>query len=75
MVKIKLSIQEVFSTWASARTVLSNRKYSCLYNVSVDDEILSNLGIGVGLASQISFHPPLETFDGFMLRYIECVVF
>ena len=28
-------------------------------------------GVGVGLASQISFQPPLERFDGFMLRLIE----
>ena len=27
-------------------------------------------GVGVGLASQILFHPPLKRFDGFMLRLI-----
>ena len=25
-------------------------------------------GVGVGLASQISFYPPLKRFDGFMLE-------
>ena len=32
-------------------------------------------GVGVGLASQISFHPPLKRFDGFMLRLIEWAIF
>ena len=32
-------------------------------------------GLGVGLASQISFHPPLKRFDGFMLSLIEWAIF
>ena len=32
-------------------------------------------GVGVGLASQISFHPPLNRFDGFMLRLIVWAIF
>ena len=32
-------------------------------------------GVGVGLASQISFHPPLERFDGFIIRFIEWAIF
>ena len=32
-------------------------------------------GVGVGLASQISFHPPLKRFDGFMLKFIEWAIF
>ena len=31
-------------------------------------------GVGVGLAIQISFHLPLEWFDGFMLRFIEWAI-
>ena len=31
--------------------------------------------VGVGLASQISFHPPLKRFDGFMLRLIVWTIF
>ena len=27
-------------------------------------------GVGVGLASQISFYPSLKKFDGFMVRLI-----
>ena len=32
-------------------------------------------GVGVGLASQISFHSLLERFDGFMLRLIAWAIF
>ena len=32
-------------------------------------------GVGVGLDSQISFHPPLKGFDGLMLRLIEWAIF
>ena len=32
-------------------------------------------GVGVGLASQVSFHPPLKRFDVFMLRFIEWAIF
>ena len=32
-------------------------------------------GVGVGLASQISFDPPLERFDGFIVRFIELAIF
>ena len=32
-------------------------------------------GVWVGLASQISFHPSLERFDGFIVRFIELTVF
>ena len=32
-------------------------------------------GVGVGLASQISFYPPLKRFDDFMLRFIEWAIF
>ena len=64
---------------SAARVVVSNWKYSRLYNVGVHDKILANQGgggwVGVGLASQISFHPPLERFDGFMLRFIEWTIF
>ena len=31
--------------------------------------------LGVGLASQISFHLPLGRFDDFMLRLIEWIIF
>ena len=31
--------------------------------------------VGVGLASQILFHPPPERFDGFMLRFTEWTIF
>ena len=60
----------------SARIVVSNWKYSCLYNVRVHDKILANHeGVGVGLASQILFHLPLERFGGFKLRFIEWTIF
>ena len=32
-------------------------------------------GVGVGLASQSPFYPPLKRFDGFMLRFIEWAIF
>ena len=32
-------------------------------------------GVGVSLASQILFHPPLRMSDGFMLRFIEWAIF
>ena len=32
-------------------------------------------GVGVGLASQILFHPSLNMFDGFMLRLKEWAIF
>ena len=32
-------------------------------------------GAGVGLTLHISFHPPIERFDGFMLRFIEWTIF
>ena len=32
-------------------------------------------GVGVGLASQTSFHPPLKRFDDFMIRVIEWAIF
>ena len=32
-------------------------------------------GVGVGLTSHISFHPPIERFDGFMMRFIEWTIF
>ena len=32
-------------------------------------------GVGVGLASQILFHPPLKMSDGFMLGFIEWAIF
>ena len=32
-------------------------------------------GVGVGLASQISFHPQLKRFDGFIIRFIEWAIF
>ena len=32
-------------------------------------------GVGLGLASQISFHPPLKRFDAVMLRLIEWAIF
>ena len=32
-------------------------------------------GVGVGLASHISFHLPLERFDGFGMRSIEWTIF
>ena len=32
-------------------------------------------GVGVGLTLHISFHPPIERFDGFMLRFIEWTIF
>ena len=59
----------------SARIVVSNWKYFQLNNVRVHHEILANKGVGVGLASQISFHPPLKRFDGFMLKFIEWAIF
>ena len=31
-------------------------------------------GVGVGLASHISFHPPLEKSDGFIVRSIELAI-
>ena len=59
----------------SAKIVVSNWKYSRLYNVVVHDKILANQGGWVGLASQILFHPPLERFGGFMLMVIEWAIF
>ena len=59
----------------SARSVVLNCKYSRLYNVRVHDKILAKKGVGIGLASQISFYPPLERFDGFMLRLIDWAIF
>ena len=32
-------------------------------------------GVGVGLASQISFHLPLESFDELMMRLIKWAIF
>ena len=32
-------------------------------------------GVGVGLGSQISFHPPLKRFDCLMFRFIECAIY
>ena len=32
-------------------------------------------GVGVGLTSHISFHSPIERFDGFILRFIEWTIF
>ena len=31
-------------------------------------------GVGVGLTSHISFYPPIEMFDGFVLRFIEWTI-
>ena len=31
--------------------------------------------VRVGLTSHISFHPPIERFDGLMLRFIEWTIF
>ena len=31
-------------------------------------------GVGVGLTSHISFHPPVVKFDGFMLRFLEWTI-
>ena len=49
--------------------MVSNWKYSRLYNVGVQYKILENQGGRVGLAS-LSFRLPLERFDEFMLRFI-----
>ena len=60
----------------SARIVVSNWKYFHLYNVRAHNEFLANKrGVGVGLASQILFHPPLKKIDGSMLRLIEWAIF
>ena len=32
-------------------------------------------GVGVGITSHISFHPSIERFDNFMLRFIEWTIF
>ena len=32
-------------------------------------------GVGVGLASHVSFRLPLERFDGFTMRFIEWTIF
>ena len=32
-------------------------------------------GVGVGLASHVSFRLPLERFDGFTTRFIEWAIF
>ena len=48
--------------WVVARIVLSNWKYSRLYNVGVHEKILENF--------HSSFRLPLERFDEFMLRFI-----
>ena len=32
-------------------------------------------GVGVGLASHVSFHLPLERFDGITMRFIELTIF
>ena len=32
-------------------------------------------GVGVGLASQSSFHTPLKRYGGFILRFIEWAIF
>ena len=59
----------------TAKIVVSNWKYFHLNNVRVHHEILANQGGRGSLASQISFHPPLKRFDGFMLRFIEWAIF
>ena len=75
MIKIKFSIQEFISTWVSARIVVSNWKYFHLNNEGYIMRFSQIKGVGVGLASQISFHPPLKRFDGFILRIIEWAFF
>ena len=32
-------------------------------------------GVGLSLTSHISFHPPVERFDGFISRFIEWTIF
>ena len=32
-------------------------------------------GVVVGLTSHISFHPPIERFDDFVLKFIEWTIF
>ena len=59
MIKIKFSIKEFVSTWVSSRIMVSNMKYSNLYNIRVHDRFWKIKGVGLGIASQISFHPPL----------------
>ena len=61
----------------SARIAVSNWKYSRLYNVKVHDKILANEGGRCRFPfsfQQISFHSPLERFNGFMLRFIEWAI-
>ena len=44
IVRIKFSLKENCSTWLSARIVVSNWKYSRLYNIRVHYKILANQG-------------------------------
>ena len=58
LLNLNLVYKNFFSTWTSARIVVSNWKYSRLYNLTVHHEILANQGGMVGLVPSISLYPP-----------------